>query len=96
MIETAVDRRRQADALGMPVTLIRLTADPELIETRLRARHRHDVNGADLAWHLRRIRELAAILEASGTDDAVIDVTRLTPNEAATAVLDAAGWDERG
>lgn len=96
VIENEADRHRLTEILGLPVTVIRLVAEPRLIETRLRERHRHDDDEADMAWHLRRIRELAAILESSATDDGVVDVTRLTPNEAATAVLAAAGWDERG
>ena len=94
VIESAAGKRRHAEILGLPVTMIRLTADPGLIETRLRDRHRHDVSEADLVWHLHRIRELAAILDSSGSDDAVIDVTRLSPNEVTTAVLTAAGWDD--
>lgn len=96
VIENAAGRRRLAEIIGLPVRMIRLIAEPTLIEARLRERHRHDDDETDLAWHLRRIRELAAILEASAADDAVVDVTELSPHQAATAVLAAAGWDERG
>ena len=94
VIEDAAGRSRQAEILELPVTVIRLIADPESIEARLRERHRHDADPADLAWHLHRIRELAAIQDVSAVDDAVIDVTGLAPNEVADAVLAATGWDE--
>ncbi len=94
VIEDASGRRRQAETLGLPVTVIRLIADPDLIETRLRERHRHDADPADLAWHLHRIRELAAIQESAAADDAVIDITGLAPDEVVDAVLAATGWDE--
>ncbi len=94
VLETAADRQSLAETVGVPVSVVRLTADPALVESRLRQRHRHDLQPDDLDWHLHRVRELAAILERSAAEDVVVDVTRLTPAQSAEAVLAAVGWDE--
>lgn len=93
VVETLDERRRLEDALGVPVVLVRLRADPARLQERLRSRHVDDVDGgASLAWHLERCGELHAVLESAAVDDAVVDVDGLDRLAVARAVLTAAGW----
>jgi len=93
VVETAEERARLEEALGLPVVLVRLRADPARLQERLCGRHAHDGDGgASLAWHLERCGELHAVLEGAGADDAVVDVEGLDRLAVARAVLTAAGW----
>ena len=89
VLETETDRRDHEAALGMPVTVGRLVADPSLVHERLHRRHEHDADG--LAWHLARSPELATILDAARVYDFCVDVTTLSVVEAASSVLGEAG-----
>ncbi len=89
VLERAADRPAYEAALGGRLVVVRLTARPEVVESRLRRRHDGPVAAASLAWHLDRARELAAILDAADLDDAVVDVSDLAPRDAARAVLSA-------
>lgn len=85
-----VDKYRTAlTSTGM--FLIRLTAQPLVLEERLRERHRDDP--AELAWHLERVGELDSILANADSDDLVLDSTATSPVELAGTVRRAAGWD---
>ena len=93
VVETLDERRRLEDALGVPVVLVRLRADPARLQERLRSRHADDVDGGvSLAWHLERCGELHAVLESAAVDDAVVDVDGLDRLAVARAVLTATGW----
>ena len=78
------------DALGMPVRLVRLRVDLAVVRQRLH--RRHALHPQDLRWHLHRAAELDAALDARHLEDAVIDTTGLTPDQAAGAVLTTVGW----
>lgn len=74
------------DAIGgLPLTVARLTVDPSVGETRLRARHGDDHD--TLAWHLHRHGELDAVLDAARIPGPVVDTTGRSPREVAEAVL---------
>jgi len=93
VVETADERARLEGALGVPVVLVRLRADPAGLRERLRSRHAHDVDGgSSLAWHLERCGELHTVLEEAAVDDAVVDVEGLGRRAVARAVCAAAGW----
>jgi chloramphenicol 3-O-phosphotransferase len=96
VIEDAGERPRYLDALGSSsegspgMFVCRLTARPEVLEARLRSRHRDDPEA--LAWHLARVGELAGILERSAVDDVVLDTSDAAPRDLARAIRVAAGW----
>lgn len=93
VLEARAAREAYQVALGVPLTVVRLTASRDLVRARLHRRHEHDPAG--LAWHLDRFDELTAILDAATTEDiAVEDLTvEVVAGPAATAhaVLAAAG-----
>jgi hypothetical protein len=69
----------------------RLVARSDVLESRLRFRHRDDPEG--LTWHLDRVGKLTNILEAADIDDLVLDSSNIPAVELAVAVRRAAGWD---
>ena len=90
VMETAEGRADYERILGSDLTVCRLDVALDVVRERLSGRHAaHD---AHLAWHLHRAGELQGILEAASIEDAVVDATRLTVREAASAVLEAARW----
>ncbi|WP_309104700.1 AAA family ATPase [Microbacterium sp.] len=81
-----------AAALGVPTMhVIRLRAEPEVVEARLRRRHEIDAPW-ELAGFLEGMQELQHRLDAVALDDLVIDVTDRSPAEVAQEILVAAGW----
>ncbi len=90
VLETADDRDAHATALGMPLDVVRLVADPDVVRDRLLRRHHDEDEGR--RWHLRRAAELHAILEASAVEDPVVDTTSGSAAEVAATVLRIAGW----
>ncbi|WP_052848609.1 adenylyl-sulfate kinase [Streptomyces avicenniae] len=90
VVEGADDRRAFADALGVPMTVCRLTADLDVVRARLRARH--SGRDAELRWHLDRCAELDEIIAASGTTDLAVPSTAGTVPDVARAVLTGVGW----
>ncbi|MFT2691753.1 AAA family ATPase [Clavibacter zhangzhiyongii] len=94
VVERAADLPRYAEALGSREPLVvRLTADPDAVRSRLRARHAGDPDGRD--WHLARAPELDAILDGAELGGIAIDTTSRTPTEIAALVADRAGWARR-
>lgn len=92
VIESEAEIPRYVAALGSGRMFVcRLVARPEVLESRLRFRHRDDPEG--LAWHLDRVNGLSKILEAAETDDLVLDSSDIPAVELAVAVRRAAGWD---
>lgn len=92
VIEANAELPRYIDALGSDGLFVcRLVARPDVLETRLRFRHREDPQG--LMWHLDRVGTLTDILEGAGIDDLVLDSSDISPVELAAAVRRAAGWD---
>ena len=89
VVETAADRDALRRAVGVPLTVVRLTADLDLVRARLRARHHDDPDG--LRWHLDRSGELADILAASAAEDHVVDTTGASVPAVAARVLTLAG-----
>ncbi|MCI0155422.1 AAA family ATPase [Leifsonia shinshuensis] len=92
VIEVPGETARYLEALGASGLLIcRLTARPDILAARLRARHRDDP--ADLEWHLGRVGELTAILDRFEGHDLVLDSADAAPGDLVRAVRVAAGWE---
>ncbi len=92
VIEAPGETARYLDALDANgIVLIRLTARPEVLSDRLRARHRDDP--ADLRWHLERVGELTAILDRFEGHDLVLDSSDAAPGDLVRAVRLAARWE---
>jgi hypothetical protein len=89
VVETTIWRRRYQEALGMPLTVVRLQVDLEDLRQRLIARHSP---GGVLDWHLHRSGELHTILTDAAVDDVIIGVGHDDPARVAARVLDAIGW----
>jgi adenylylsulfate kinase len=90
VVEHRVDLHRYRRALHADLTVIRLRADPNVLQQRLCIRHRHDPAG--LAWHLSRAPELDAILDEAQTADAEIDIGDHPITTVAANVIKAACW----
>lgn len=90
VVETAEDRAAHAAALGLPLTVVRLVADPDVLRARLLRRHDRDDDAR--RWHLHRAGELHAIQEESAVEDHRVDTSSRTVPEVALAVLRSAGW----
>jgi len=91
VIEDPAEVERYLDALDSTAMLLcRLIAPPEVLDARLRQRHRDDPAG--LAWHLARVGELGAILDRFDRHDLVLDTSRASPAEHAATIRAAAGW----
>jgi adenylylsulfate kinase-like enzyme len=91
VVEHADDVPRYADALGArDLLLVRLTADADTVDARLRSRHAEDPDG--LAWHRIRAPELAVILAGADVGGVAVDTTSRTAAEVAVLIADRAGW----
>ncbi|WP_372404134.1 hypothetical protein [Streptomyces luteireticuli] len=90
--ENAADRDGFRAAVGMPLTVCRLTADLPVVHGRLRRRHEADNDPGSLPWHLERAGRLQQVLDRAGIADFSIDTTRVPLPAVASAVLKAAGW----
>ncbi|WP_248761624.1 AAA family ATPase [Pseudarthrobacter sp. SSS035] len=92
VIEIEAEVPRYVDALGSEGMFVcRLVARSDVLESRLRFRHRDDPEA--LLWHLDRVGKLTNVLEAADIDDVVLDSSDIPPFELAAAVRRAAGWD---
>lgn len=92
VLEDPAARVRYEAALGVPLVVCRVRVDLAVVRARLR--RRHEGQDAALRWHLARSGELDAILDAARAEDCTVEATALTLDEAAAAVLRAAGWDD--
>lgn len=90
VIESASDRRRYEEAVGLPITICRLVVPLPHLHERLTARH---PPGAERDWHLARAGQLHAILEAAQVDDVTVAVREQASSTVAAEVLSAVGWD---
>ncbi len=86
VVETATDRQRYAEAVGIPLLVCRLTLDLTTVRARLLARHADDESGR--VWHLNRSSELDAILTAAQVEDVLVSTSGHRPVEVAAEVLD--------
>ncbi|GAA0593203.1 hypothetical protein GCM10010174_05390 [Kutzneria viridogrisea] len=89
VVESRADRQRYVEALGVGLTVCRLSADLAVIRDRLVQRHDGDAEG--LRWHLERSRELDRIFDRAQVEDFVVAADRAVA-EVAEAVARAAGW----
>lgn len=89
VIETVDERDRYEDAVGMPLSVVRLVVN--LVSVRERLLRRHPA-GEGLDWHLHRSGELDAILDAADVDDVIIGVSDDEAAVVAERVLAAVGW----
>jgi predicted kinase len=88
VLEDTAQRDDYADALGVPVRVVRLDAPASIRRDRLLARHEP---GPDLEWHLARTDVLAALLERVDVDLVVVNDGRAA-SEVATQVADLLGY----
>ncbi|WP_456826202.1 AAA family ATPase [Cellulomonas sp. P5_E12] len=77
-----------AEALGVPVRIVRLDAPATIRRDRLLARHEA---GPDRDWHLARTDPLAALLDAVDVDLVVVNDGR-APSEVAEQIADRLGY----
>ena len=89
VMETVSDRDRFAEAVGVPLTVCRLVVPLPRVRSRLLTRH---PAGEERDWHLARLGELDAILEAAQVDDVTVAVHDQPPSAVASEVLRAVGW----
>jgi len=91
VIEEPAEVERYLDALASTgMLLCRLVAPSEVLDARLRRRHRDHPD--ELAWYLDRVGELGAILDRFDRHDLVLDTSRASTAELAATVREAAGW----
>jgi len=88
VVEDTAQRDDYADALGVPVRLVRLDAPASIRKDRLLARHEP---GPDLDWHRARTDVLAALLERVDVDLVVVNHGRAA-SEVAAEVADLLGY----
>ena len=94
VIEDPAMTSRYAEAVGGALGVVRLDVDLDWLRARLTARHDSDPAARD--WHLRRVGELHAILDAARSREQVVRVAAgESPRQVAVRVLQAAGWMAR-
>lgn len=87
VIEERAARSRYEEAMGAPLTVVRLVAPRELVRSRLR--RRHELEPEVLTWHLDRFDELSEILDAAAVEDVTVPLAE-DSRSTARAVLAAA------
>ena len=87
VLEERAARSRYEEAMGVPLTVVRLVAPRDLVRSRLH--RRHELEPESLTWHLDRFDELTAILDAAAVEDATVPIAE-DPRGTARAVLAAA------
>ena len=93
VVESVSDLQLMMGAIpGAAPFVCRLHAPVALLQDRVRRRE----IGTALDWHLRRARQLAAILEDGEVDDIVVDASDRPLRSIAIDVLDAAAWPTPG
>ncbi|MEU5188999.1 hypothetical protein AB0G83_17880 [Streptomyces klenkii] len=90
--ENTADLDGYQAAIGMPLTVCRLTADLPVVHSRLRSRHEADNDPESLPWHLERAGQLHQILDQADIADFAIDTTHVPLPAIASAILKTAGW----
>lgn len=86
VVESTEHRERVAAAVSRPLVVCRLRVRHDIVRRRLAARHAADSDG--LAWDVNRLPELDLVLDNAAVADVEIDVSSLTLDESAVAVLD--------
>lgn len=90
VVESAEQRERHRDALGVSPTLIRLTAPVEVLQARVAARSSTD---SERDWHVARAPELAAILDRADIDDHVVSTHDRPPDAVVSEILTLLDWE---
>ncbi|RKN65955.1 hypothetical protein D7231_24450 [Streptomyces klenkii] len=90
--ENTADLDGYQAAIGMPLTVCRLTADLPVVHSRLRSRHEADNDPESLPWHLERAGQLHQILDQADIADFAIDTTHVPLPAVASTILKTAGW----
>src|SRR5262249_6690652 len=88
VVEDAADLDRHRGAVACPLTHVRLRVSGDEAARRLHARHADDTAARE--WHLRRLSELDAILDAARLPGKTVETTGRPPRAVAEEVL--AGW----
>ncbi|WP_458110998.1 hypothetical protein M1D88_11375 [Arthrobacter sp. R1-13] len=91
VISTTEDLARYASAFDLPVRPVRLVANGEQIEARLRRRYT-PAQTHSLDWHLARFRNLDEQLTTARMDEITIDTSERTPAMVAKDVLTHFGF----
>lgn len=89
-------RTRYERALGVPLTIVRLSVELPTLQARLRGRHADPDLGHHLNWHLDRAGELDEILRTAEVDDYVVQVGDDSARQVAMRVLATAGLPSPG
>lgn len=87
VLEDPVVRGRYEQALGTSMVVVRLVARPEVVRARIDGRYPDPAQRRHLEWHQERAVELAHLLDEADLDDHVLDVSDLSPRDAARAIL---------
>jgi len=88
VVETREELHRVLEAVGPgAATVVRLVADPAVLQARLRGRHEDDPAG--LAWHADRTVALTAVLDGAALTEHVVDTTGRAPRDLAADLLRA-------
>ncbi|MFC9536198.1 MULTISPECIES: DEAD/DEAH box helicase family protein [unclassified Streptomyces] len=90
VIEDVEQRQLCAEAVGIELSVCRLTVDLPVNHQRLVRRHENEPEL--LRWHLDRAGELAEILGRAAVDDFTVDATTSSVGDVAAGVIDKAGW----
>ncbi|MGW6405309.1 hypothetical protein [Streptomyces sp. NPDC055134] len=90
VIEDLEQRQLCADAVGIELSVCRLTVDLPVNHQRLMRRHENEPEA--LRWHLDRAGELAEILDQAAVDDFTVDATTRSVGDVAAGVIESAGW----
>ncbi|MGP5259606.1 AAA family ATPase [Brachybacterium paraconglomeratum] len=93
VMEKRAARDRYEEAMGVPLTVVRLVAPRDLVRSRLH--RRHELEPESLTWHLDRFDELTAILDVAAVEDVTVPVAE-DPRATARALLDAVWRGELG
>jgi adenylylsulfate kinase len=89
VVETRSQRSRyQAAIPGAMVTIVRLTADIDVIRQRIA----HRADGDPDPWEADRAAELVGIMSTNNVGDLVIDTTDRTPRQVASDILARLDW----
>lgn len=90
VLERRSDLTRYEHAVGDRISVVRLRADPQLLQQRLEARHEHDPAGR--ARHLARAGELDTILDTAHVSHHDIHIGIREPLPIAAEILTTIGW----
>jgi hypothetical protein len=90
VVEDSEGRKQCGEAVGVSLSVCRLQVELPVVRQRLTRRHADEPEA--LRWHLDRSGELDRILDRARVEDFTVEATGRSVDQAAAAVLEAAGW----